>query len=74
MFCMIDLSDVMECNRSGYPANYKIGVKNDGTIMALQVQLYSNGGSSYDATLGCMDMCQLWADNVYYMPNYLSQG
>ena len=36
--------------------------------------LYSNGEASYDATLGSMDMCQLWADNIYYVPNYETQG
>jgi len=49
-------------------------VKKNGTVVALSINFYNNGGSSYDATLGCMDMCQLWADNSYYLPNYLSQG
>jgi xanthine dehydrogenase/oxidase len=55
-------------------APFKIGVKNNGTIMALSVEYYSNGGASYDATLGSMDMCQLWSDNVYYVPNSETQG
>lgn len=53
---------------------YMIGVKRSGQLMATQISFYSNGGGAYDSTLGCMDMNQLWADNVYFAPNYLSKG
>jgi len=60
--------------RHDHYGEYKVGVKKDGTVVAYTMNFYSNGGASYDATLGCMDMCQLWADNTYFVANYETQG
>jgi hypothetical protein len=53
---------------------YKAGVDAQGKVIALTIDLYSDGGSAYDACLGCMDMAQQWADGAYFFPNYRSRG
>jgi xanthine dehydrogenase/oxidase len=60
--------------RHPFLVKYKVGVKKDGTLVALHTMLYSNGGFNYDTTLGCTDMSQLWADNTYFWPNWKSEG
>lgn len=60
--------------REGMLANYKVGYMNDGTIKAYQVDFFSNGGMSYDGSLGDMDMCLYWADNTYFVPNFKVNG
>ena len=37
---------------------------------AYKVQFYNNGGCTHDASLGCMDMCMMWSDNCYNVPNF----
>jgi hypothetical protein len=41
-----------------------------GKVLALELRMYMDGGAATDNTLGDMDMAMLWADNVYYFPNY----
>lgn len=41
-----------------------------GKVLALELRVYMDGGAATDNTLGDMDMAMLWADNVYYFPNY----
>jgi hypothetical protein len=44
-----------------------------GTVQALKYDMFMDGGAATDNTLGDMDMAMLWADNLYYFPNYLAK-
>jgi xanthine dehydrogenase/oxidase len=53
---------------------YKVGVKSDGSVVAFNMAFTNNGGATYDETFGDMDMCQMWADNVYNVANWRTTG
>ena len=61
---------IMTGKRHPYKNNYKVGFDDNGKISSLQVTFYSMGGYCHDASLGCMDMTMMWADNCYYFENY----
>lgn len=61
---------IMTGKRHPQQNHYKVGFDDEGRISALQFVFYSNGGYNHDSSLGCMDMCMMWADNSYSVANY----
>ena len=53
---------------------FKIAASKDGKIYAMEVDFYSNGGCTYDASFPVMDLILLSSDNAYYIPQFLSKG
>ncbi len=45
-----------------------------GEIKGYKVQLYSNGGSTYDLSFPVMDLSQQHSDGAYFVPTWHSQG
>jgi xanthine dehydrogenase molybdopterin-binding subunit B len=43
----------------------QVGFDDAGKISALRMTFYAEGGYNHDASLGCMDMCMMWADSAY---------
>jgi len=74
---VLDLNTNMNLigKRHAFEARYKMGFKNDGTIMALDVSFYANGGSKLSFN-GPADMfpCLAACDNCYNIPNYRGMG
>ncbi|KAL8025039.1 putative CO dehydrogenase flavoprotein domain superfamily [Plasmopara halstedii] len=60
--------------RHPFYAKYKVGVKRDGTILALDVDIYNNAGYSMDLSLAVMDRALFHCDNVYKIPNLRCNG
>ena len=54
--------------RHPYLTTYTIGVMNSGKVNALAMVWYSNGGATYDGTIGSMNQALVTSDNVYYFP------
>lgn len=48
---------------------WKIGVMNDGTLVALDAECYNNAGYSVDMSSAVMDRCCTHLDNCYNIPN-----
>lgn len=48
---------------------YKVGFKKDGTITALKVDLFADGGAAADLSTGVMGRAMCHIDNAYYIPN-----
>jgi len=73
---IMNLNQNMETQgkRHPYLTTYKIGVMNSGKVQALQLNYYSNGGATYDGTIGSMNMALETADNTYYFPNFSASG
>jgi xanthine dehydrogenase/oxidase len=69
--CMLDRDeDMMMCGqRHPFMGKYKVGVKADGKVMALDMQLFSNAGYSYDLSLPVMERAVAHSDNAYNIPN-----
>lgn len=53
---------------------YKVGFDNDGKILALKVDLYSNGGAYADLSTSIMERAMLHLDGAYYLENVEING
>ncbi|KAH7488230.1 hypothetical protein PRIC1_007652 [Phytophthora ramorum] len=60
--------------RHPFYAKYKVGIKRDGTILALDVDLYNNAGYSMDLSLAVMDRALFHCENSYKIPNLRCNG
>ncbi|RUS19542.1 Molybdopterin-binding domain of aldehyde dehydrogenase-domain-containing protein [Endogone sp. FLAS-F59071] len=74
--CMYDRKTDMITTGGRHPfyAKWKVGVKEDGKIHALDVQLFSNGGWSMDVSLLVMILALHQLDNTYGFPNIRAVG
>ncbi|KAE8998027.1 Xanthine dehydrogenase [Phytophthora fragariae] len=60
--------------RHPFYAKYKVGIKRDGSILALDVDLYNNAGYSMDLSLAVMDRALFHCENSYKIPNLRCNG
>ncbi|KAG7399668.1 xylitol dehydrogenase [Phytophthora boehmeriae] len=60
--------------RHPFYSKYKVGVKSDGTILALDVDLYNNAGYSMDLSMAVMDRALFHCENAYKIPNLRCNG
>ncbi|XP_032134614.1 aldehyde oxidase [Sapajus apella] len=60
--------------RHPYLGKYKAGFMNDGRILALDMEHYSNAGASLDESLLVIEMGILKMDNAYKFPNLRCQA
>lgn len=74
--CMLDRDEDMTCTGTRHPfyCKYKVGVKKDGHVMALQMSLYNNGGNSLDLSCSVLERALFSADNAYNIPNIEFNG
>lgn len=68
--CMLDRDEdmIFSGQRHSFQAKYRLGVDQQGLIMAADIQLYSNGGHSLDLSLGVMERAMAHVDNCYRFP------
>ncbi len=55
--------------RHPFKSIYKVGFARDGRIVALDVQLFANGGCSTDLSFAVLERAMLHTDNAYFLPN-----
>ncbi|EFJ27160.1 hypothetical protein SELMODRAFT_172098 [Selaginella moellendorffii] len=55
--------------RHAFLARYKVGFTNEGKVMALDLQIYNNGGNSLDLSDAVLERSMFHSDNVYVIPN-----
>jgi xanthine dehydrogenase/oxidase len=55
-------------------AIYTVGFDNNGKILALKLDFYMDSGFSIDISDGDLQMAMYWADNVYNIPTWSSNG
>jgi len=53
---------------------YQIGFNQQGQVLALNVTFYQQGGHTYESNFGSMNMCLMWSDNCYFIPNFTVSG
>lgn len=68
--CMMDRDEDMLFSGQRHPfkAEYRLGVSEEGMIMAADVQLFANGGHSLDLSLGVLERAMSHFDNCYRFP------
>lgn len=74
--CMLDRNEDMASSGGRHPflGRYKVGVRKDGTITALDVTLYNNAGWSLDLSGAVLDRALFHIDNCYDVPNLRVTG
>ncbi|XP_038878581.1 xanthine dehydrogenase 1-like [Benincasa hispida] len=60
--------------RHSFLGKYKVGFTNEGKLMALDLEIYNNGGNSLDLSLAILERAMFHSDNVYEIPNVRIQG
>jgi xanthine dehydrogenase large subunit len=60
---------VMTGKRNPFENNYQVGFDNQGKILALSVQLFSDAGAYADLSTSIMERAMLHCDNAYYIEN-----
>lgn len=55
--------------RHPYSADFKLGLKSDGTLIAYEVFFYQNAGCSADLSTSILERTLLHATNAYFIPN-----
>lgn len=76
MRCMLNRDEDMMTTGQRHPiqCHWKVGVKSDGTLLALEADVYDNAGFSLDLSGAVMDRCCTHLENCYEIPNVLIRG
>ncbi|MEK6579446.1 MAG: molybdopterin cofactor-binding domain-containing protein, partial [Bdellovibrionota bacterium] len=60
--------------RNPFENIYRVGFDSDGKILALDVELYSDGGAYADLSTSIMERAMLHCDNAYFIPHIRITG
>ncbi|MGE5499999.1 MAG: xanthine dehydrogenase molybdopterin binding subunit [Syntrophothermus sp.] len=60
--------------RHSYSTDYKIGLSEDGKILAYEVIFYQNAGAAADLSPAILDRTLFHCTNAYYIPNVKATG
>ena len=60
--------------RHPYSSDYKIGLSNDGKILAYEVTFYQNAGAFADLSPAVLERTLFHATNCYFIPNVKATG
>lgn len=74
--CMLDRDEDMLITGGRHPflAKYKVGFMKTGTVVALEVAHFSNGGNTEDLSRSIMERALFHMDNAYKIPNIRGTG
>lgn len=53
---------------------YQVGFTNDGEVLALDLELFNNGGNTLDLSSSVLERAMFHSDNVYRIPNVRVKG
>ncbi|RLL98894.1 hypothetical protein CFD26_100866 [Aspergillus turcosus] len=76
MRAMLNRDEDMMTTGQRHPVQcrWKVGVMNDGRLVALDADCYNNAGFSLDMSGAVMDRCCTHLDNCYHIPNVHIRG
>ncbi|KAG4440065.1 hypothetical protein IFR05_004458 [Cadophora sp. M221] len=76
MRCMLNRDEDMMTSGQRHPVQcrWKVGVTSDGKLLALEADVYDNGGYSQDMSGAVMDRCCTHLENCYEIPHVLIRG
>ncbi|PNT74501.1 hypothetical protein BRADI_1g15800v3 [Brachypodium distachyon] len=69
-----DIDMMTTGQRHSFLAKYKVGFTNGGKIVALDLEIYNNGGNSLDLSLSVLERAMFSSDNVYDISNIRVSG
>lgn len=65
---------IMTGKRNPFENIYRVGFDDKGSILALDIELYSDGGAYADLSTSIMERAMLHSDNSYYFPHMRVTG
>ncbi len=65
---------IMTGKRNPYSSDFKIGLTNEGKILAYEATFYQNAGASADLSPAVLDRTLFHCTNSYYIPNVKATG
>lgn len=65
---------IMTGKRNPFENIYRVGFDSEGRILALDAELYSDGGAYADLSTAIMERALLHIDNAYFIPNVRVKG
>ena len=65
---------IMTGKRNPFENLYRVGFDDKGKILALDIELYSDGGAYADLSTSIMERAMLHSDNSYFFPNMRVTG
>jgi len=73
---MLDRDEDMVITGTRHPfyCKYKAGVKKNGKILAMKLDMYSNGGNTLDLSASVLERALFQADNAYKIENVEFNG
>ncbi|KAJ9607417.1 hypothetical protein H2200_008490 [Cladophialophora chaetospira] len=74
--CMLNRDEDMISTGQRHPfqARWKVGAMSDGSLVALDIDLYNAAGWTYDMSAAVMDRCATHVENCYNIPNVHIRG
>eukprot|EP01018_Ginkgo_biloba_P032807 Gb_23462 [translate_table: standard] len=69
-----DIDMMITGQRHAFLGKYKVGFSELGKILALDLQIYNNGGNSLDLSLSVLERAMFHSDNVYEIQNVRIRG
>ncbi|KAK7402210.1 hypothetical protein VNO78_14292 [Psophocarpus tetragonolobus] len=64
-----DVDMMITGQRHSFLGKYKVGFTKEGKVLALDLEIYNNGGNSLDLSLAILERAMFHSDNVYEIPN-----
>ncbi|KAK7335800.1 hypothetical protein VNO80_27854 [Phaseolus coccineus] len=64
-----DVDMMITGQRHSFLGKYKVGFTNEGKVLAVDLEIYNNGGNSLDLSLAILERAMFHSDNVYEIPN-----
>ena len=65
---------IMTGKRNPFENSYRVGFDDEGRILALDAELYSDGGAYADLSTSIMERAMLHIDSAYFIPNLRVRG
>ncbi|UCH25361.1 MAG: xanthine dehydrogenase molybdopterin binding subunit [Trueperaceae bacterium] len=65
---------ILTGKRHGFLGRYRVGFSDDGTLEALELELFSDGGWSSDLSHAVLQRAMFHSDNAYFIPNMRVSG
>ncbi|KAK3150156.1 hypothetical protein QOZ80_3AG0229370 [Eleusine coracana subsp. coracana] len=69
-----DIDMITSGQRHSFLGKYKVGFTNDGKILALDLEIYNNGGNTLDLSLAVLERAMFHSENVYDISNIRISG
>ncbi|XP_057849574.2 xanthine dehydrogenase 1 isoform X2 [Cryptomeria japonica] len=69
-----DIDMMTTGQRHAFLGKYKVGFSEEGKVLALDLEIYNNGGNSLDLSLAVLERAMFHSDNVYVIENVRIRG